>query len=299
MRPFPSYPRARAHSCARDKYPGTLLPRQWGGFPTDKTILDYHADTSFFYMVIAVLSDLREVLDRNQVLRVLELYPTMRPVALLFQNGEDKTTCPDIEPFFTYLYASYSDPLNLPDGLFSFIKTHTPKKAAAVFFDRSDPELVSEVVDRLLGEIGQYRTDRLQRPDVDEFNRSFPFVASRDADSAPRAGIHPSSPFLCFAVYLAYESRTAARMLLERGLTRLIEHLYDMYDDSRTLPDEWMDGVHTHGHLTMLHFCYFLLLAVSRHCDLSVYVVKEELSEHVRQRSRELSERWFGYVWSD
>ncbi|KIP07901.1 hypothetical protein PHLGIDRAFT_117669 [Phlebiopsis gigantea 11061_1 CR5-6] len=263
-----------------DKCPATLLPRRWGGFPTDKTMLDCHAGTSFFYMLVAVLSDLRDVLDQSQVLRVLALYPTLRPVALLFRNGTEKA---DLDGFFAYVRASYADPLNLPDALSSFVAVHTPERAAAVFFDRSAPALVSAVVDRLLGEIGPHRTDRRQRPDGD----------------AAAAAAHPASPFLCFAVHLAYESRTAARMLLERGLARRIEHLYDMYDDARALPDAWTDGVHTHGRLTMLHLCHFLLLAVARHCDLSVYVVKEELSAHVRERSRELSERWFGCLWGD
>lgn len=266
--------------------------------------MHYHANTSFFYMIIAVLSDLRDVLDKSQVLRVLNVYPILQPIALLFPAGDEKSTAPNLDSFFTYLVASYADPLNLPDRLFAFVTEYDiAKRAAAVFFDRSSPQFLSDAVDRVLGKIKQGRDECFSCTEIEAFRTSHPFNdTDTDAYSCafgcPVWKEHPASPFLCFAVYLAYESRAAARMLLERGLTRLVEQLYDAYDDAAEFPSRWID-VSSHGHLTMLHLCHFLLLAVSRHCDLSVYVVQEELSEHLRLKSREMSERWFGVIWCE
>lgn len=226
-------------------------------------------------MLISVTCDRQELLDDPQITTdtYQQVLPTLHLLLHLFSRRYEERLHDypphNMDVFIRHVISKYPAPLNVPDTLSQLMADYTRFHGAAIFFDRGPPELMSDLVDRLLNE--------LHTPPTDMYSP---------------VRLLPNAPaLLWFATHLAYESASAARLLAKRGLLRCVESIYDNHDLAATTS--------CHDYAILLRLCWLLLAAASRHQDLSPYTLKDEIAEDLRQRSREFSERWFGVFWVD
>lgn len=260
--------------------------------PTVNELLDERCQE----LLTDVMCELRDVLDLNCALTILRIEQKFTPLALLFSRPARarRSTPLNYTLFFTFLaHLDYSPTYSAIHPNLELDFQWVVKTAVELFCRDPTDDLVC-VVGCILHAIQPLATTDPLEAEIARLRSVFPWVPPwSDRKYLAR---HPSAPFLSFAIFLADRSADAARLLVEGGLVRTLEALYDQdFPDSRVRADD--PYLQTRDELYKL--CLRLLVAVSRHCDLRDCVLLEELKGDVRRCSRELSEQYFGSFWSD
>lgn len=245
-------------------------------------------------MVLDVVWMWRHALDFPTALALLSVDRTLVPLALLFDRPiKTKTTPLNLHLFFTFIaHLNYSPSFSAIPHLQSDFQT-TVIGAVDVLCKEPTDDLILAVA-HILTAIQPLACCDPHEDDVSRLRSMLPSVRAW----SPRTYLarHSASPFLSFAIFLADRSANAARLLLEGGLVRTLEALYDQdFPDPRVRDDD--PYIQPRDELYKL--CLRLLIAVSKHCDLRDCVLMDELKSDVRRCSRELSEQYFGVFWVD
>ena len=248
-----------------------------------------------YTMLTEIVCELRDDLDYNQALTILRIHSRCIPLTVLFYrpprsrgNSLNFTLLLALLAHLDYSPTFSTDQPRL-DADFQWVVT----TAVELLCKRPNEDL-PRIVSHILHAIQPLASSDPVELEISQLHNIFPWVQPW----SPRKYLarHPASPFLSFSIFLVDRSETAARLLLEGGLVRTLEALYDQdFPDPRVRDDD--PYVQTREELYKL--CLRLLRAMSRQCDLQDCVLLEELTEDVRRSDRELSEQYFGVFWTD
>jgi len=250
----------------------------------------------FYAMLAAVICDLQADLNVNQAIAIVNLDRRMTPLALLFMRpppSKPKGPSLNFTLFLTFLaHNCYTPSYNLIP--FQQSDFQWPVKGALELFCKNPTDDLIRLIAHILRAIQPLANPDPREEDITRIRTILPWLPPW----SPRKYLarHPASPFLCFTAFLANRSAPASRLLVEGGLIRTLEALYDQdFPDPRVREDD--PYLQTRDELYEL--CLRVLDAVSRHCDLRDCVLMEELKADLRRCSRELSEQYFGVFWTD
>jgi hypothetical protein len=261
----------------------------------EEVMLDNSLIETCYAMLTDVVCELHAQLDLNQALVLLRIQQMCTPLAILFlRPPRARRNQLNFSLLLTFLaHSDYSPTYSAIQPLLGFDLQWVVKSSTKILCRSSATEL-GHVVDHILNAIRPSSFSDPSELDVAQLCSMFSWVQPW----SPRRYLarHPASPFLSYAIFLADRSERASRQLVERGLIRTIEDLYDQdFPDPRVRQND--PYVQTREELYKL--CLRLLSAVSRHCNLRDCVLLEELKADVRRCDRELSEQYFGAFWTD
>ncbi|KAI0088464.1 hypothetical protein BDY19DRAFT_947725 [Irpex rosettiformis] len=248
-----------------------------------------------YMMLTDIMCELRDDLDYDQALTILRIHSRCIPLAVLFhrppRSRKHSLNFSLLLVLLAHLDYSPTFSTDQPrlDADFQWVVT-----TAVELLCKHPTEDLRRVIAHILHAIQPLAHSDPLEPEISQLRNIFPWVQPW----SPRKYLarHPASPFLSFAIFLVDRSEIAARLLLEGGLVRTMEALYDQdFPDPRVRDDD--PYVQTREELYKL--CLRLLSTVSRQCDLRDCVLLEELKSDVRRSDRELSEQYFGVFWTD
>ncbi|KAI0689917.1 hypothetical protein BC835DRAFT_1366775 [Cytidiella melzeri] len=96
---------------------------------------------------------------------------------------------------------------------------------------------------------------------------------------------HPASPFLWFALYLAYENHLAARLLVEGGLVDNIRDLYELGFPDPRLAGKDLEDAALQSSYDLMRLCYMILRVLFRHTNASKAGVLHDVLSSGMQRT--------------
>lgn len=248
-----------------------------------------------YSMLTDIMCELRDDLDYSQALTILRIHSRCVPLAVLFhrppRSKRSSLNFPLLLALLSHLNYSPTFSTAQPslNADFQWVVT-----TAVELLCKYPTDDLGRVVTRILRALQPLAHSDPLELEIAQLRNIFPWVQPW----SPRKYLarHPASPFLSFAIFLVDRSEIAARLLLDGGLIRTMEALYDQdFPDPRVRDDD--PYVQTRDELYKL--CLRLLRSVSRQCDLRDCVLLEELKEDVRRSDRELSEQYFGVFWTD
>ncbi|KAI0684247.1 hypothetical protein BC835DRAFT_649426 [Cytidiella melzeri] len=279
----------------RPNWKGHLQP-ELNGCPSEKEILleDDILEKSYT-MLTDVVCELRDVLDMDQALLILQIEPRLTPLAILFHRPpRSRKNSLNFQLLFAFLaHLDYNPTYCGTQHRLGFDFQWVVKTAVEILCKHPTDDLL-RVVAHILRAVQPLAWPDPLELEIAQLRVIFPWVEPW----SPRRYLarHPASPFLSFAIFLADRSKEAAKLLVEGGLVRTLEAMYDQdFPDPRVRDDD----PYVQTREEMYKLCLRLLTAVHRHCNLRDCVLMEELKSDVRRCSRELSEQYFGVFWSD
>lgn len=251
------------------------------------------------------MSDRESTLDSPRALALLILY-NCDAFALLFRSDVPRSgvspPC-DIDLLLTYIQATYTDCLpQLLDGDLESQVSDQTIHAVAIYLDRCSAARFSTFLEHLLGHIAPPSYHAVRSRDLKLLLDAAPYLqesCSAEAVLSRRSYMesHPASPFLYCAIRLASRSGHVRRGLVELGVLKAVEHLYD--EDKVVIETDRGDMVvsATSRHM-MIQLCYLLLRGISDCYDLSKTTLVEELRADITTYSRSVNRRFFApEVW--
>ena len=265
--------------------------------------------TSFWYALIKAMAEARDTLDSARALRLALLCGYDRkPFALLFHSDSAELGVDNVGLALNYLRASYNDCLpQVREGDPNPQESDLVLEVYAAYFSVCSKKELSTVLDRIIAGITPSSLRAFRAHDFQTLLEAAPFLRTRlpsanDPDNGFHGRIstinqHPASPYLLFALRLATWSGAARAGLVERGIVKAIEGLYDM--DETVVDTDYgervVSGISQH---IMVQLCYLVLGALANCYDPSRSTLMEELRADIVAYSRSMSRRFFApEVW--
>lgn len=262
---------------------------------------------SFWYALIKAMAETRDTLDSARALALLCGYDR-KPFALLFHSDSAEAGADHIDLALNYIRASYNDCLpQVRDGDPNPQESDLILEVYAAYFSVSSAEELSAVLDRIIAGVTPRSLHAFRARDFQTLLGAAPFLRTRfpsanDPDNGFHGRIstinqHPASPYLLFALRLATWSSAARAGLVERGVVKAIEGLYDT-DETVVDTDYGERVVSGISHHIMVQLCYLVLGALADCYDPSRSTLMEELRADIVTYSRSMSRRFFApEVW--
>lgn len=253
------------------------------------------------------MSDRQDTLDSAHVLALLTLY-NCDAFALLFRSDIARPCVSPpcgIDLLLTFIQATHTDCLlQILDGELESQMSDQTIHAVAIYLDRCSAAQFSAFLEHLLGHIIPLSYYAVRSRDLKALLEAAPYLqgscsveAVRSRRSSSYMESHPASPFLYCAIRLAPRSSRVRKGLVEHGVLKVVERLYD--EDEVIVHTDRGDTVMsaTSRHM-MIQLCYLLLRGISDCYDLSKTTLVEELRADISAYSRSVNRRFFApEVW--
>lgn len=253
------------------------------------------------------MSDRQNTLDSPRALALLALY-NCDAFALVFRSSAARPCLSlpcDIDLLLIYIQATYTDCLpQILDGELESQMSDQTIYAVAIYLDWCATTQFSTYLEHLLGHITPFSYHSTRSRDLEILLDAAPYLqrscsaeAVRSRQRSSYMESHPASPFLYCAIRLASRSSRVRRGLVEHGILKAVERLYD--EDEVIVQTDRGDIVLADiSRHTMIQLCYLLLRSISDCYDLSKRTLVEELRADITTYSRSVNRRFFApEVW--